>query len=98
MTVTRELVRLSGTLRGPKGTASCNVSATRVTLSGTRLSKDCMYVIEWVSMPLPAGDYSLKVGGKTLEMHHSKDGWRIIQPEPKPHLEAILDRTESPGV
>ena len=78
MTFTRDPVRISGALRGPKGAANCMVSATRVTLEGTGLSKDCMYVIEWVSKPLPVGDYRLIVEGKTIDMRHSKDGWRAI--------------------
>lgn len=78
MTFTREPVRMSGIPRGPKGTANCMVSATRVTLQGTRLSKDCMYVVEWVSTPLPVGDYRLTLGGKTIDMQHSTSGWRTI--------------------
>jgi hypothetical protein len=69
---------MSGTLSGPKGVAKCVVSATRVTLEGTRLSKDCLYVIEWISLPLPVGDYRLKVEGKTIGMRHSTSGWRSI--------------------
>ena len=70
---------MSGTLSGPKGKANCVVSATRVTLQGTRLCKDCMFVITWVSSPLPMGDYRLKVEGKTMDMCQSPSGWSIIQ-------------------
>jgi hypothetical protein len=78
MTFTHDAVRMSGVLRGPKGMADCIVSATRVRLEGTRLSKDCMYVIEWVSTPLAVGNYRLTVEGKTIDMHHSNGGWRAI--------------------
>jgi hypothetical protein len=78
MTFTREPVRMSGILRGQGKTARCTVSATRVTLIGTRLSKDCQYVIDWVSKPLPMGDYKLALEDedRTVNMRHSKDGWR----------------------
>jgi hypothetical protein len=78
MTFTHDAVRMFGALRGRNGTANCMVSATPVTLMGTRLSRDCRYVIEWVSMPLPTGDYRLTMEGKTIDMHHSKEGWRTV--------------------
>ncbi len=80
MTFTREPVRMSGMLRGQRQMARCTVSATRVTLLGTRLSKDCRYAIDWVSMPLPMGDYILALEGedKTVNMRHSKGGWQVI--------------------
>jgi hypothetical protein len=79
MTCTREPVRMSGTLRGQGQTASCTVSATRVTLLCTRLSQDCQYAIDWVSKPLPAGDYKLALEGegRTVDMRLSGDGWHV---------------------
>lgn len=79
MTFKREPVRMSGMLRGQGQTARCTVSATRVTLLGTRLSKDCQYAIDWVSRRLPSGDYSLALEGedKTVNMCHSRDGWQV---------------------
>jgi hypothetical protein len=66
MTFTREPVRMLGTLRGNNETAECMVSAVRVTLSGTRLFKDCQYVVEWVSKTLPLGTYRLAMEGKII--------------------------------
>jgi hypothetical protein len=80
MPFTRDPVRMSGVLRGNNERAECTVSAVRVTLEGTRLTKDCMYSIDWVSALLPLGNYKLSVEGKIVEMLHSKDGWRAIQP------------------
>jgi hypothetical protein len=79
MTYTREPVRMSGTLHGQGQTATCTVSATRVTLQGTRLSQDCQYAIDWVSQPLPEGDYKLALEGegRTVDMRLSEGGWRV---------------------
>ena len=79
MTYTREPVRMVGTLRGQGQTASCTVSATRVTLQGTRLTQDCQYSIDWVSKPLPAGDYKLALEdeGRTVDMRLSEVGWHV---------------------
>jgi hypothetical protein len=79
MTYLREPVRMSGTLRGQGQTATCTVSATRVTLLGTRLSQDCQYVIDWVSKPLPAGDYKLALEGegRTVDMRLSEGRWHV---------------------
>jgi hypothetical protein len=79
MTYTREPVRMSGTLRGQGQTSSCMVSATRVTLRGTRLTQDCQYAIDWVSIPLPGGDYKLALEGegRTVDMRLSELGWHV---------------------
>lgn len=79
MTFSRDPVRMSGTLRGNSQIADCTVSAVRVALSGTRLYKDCQYIVQWVSKTLPLGIYRLSVEGKIIDMLHSKDGWRVIQ-------------------
>jgi hypothetical protein len=70
---------MSGVLRGKGESARCNVSALRVTLSGTKLHIDCQHAIEWVSQSLPEGNYDLSIEGKTIEMRYSKDGWHLIQ-------------------
>ena len=79
MTYSREPVKMSGILRGQGQVAKCTGSATRVTLEGTRLSQDCQYAIDWVSKPLPDGDYKLALEGegRTVDMHHSEDGWHV---------------------
>jgi hypothetical protein len=79
MTYLREPVRMAGTLRGQGQSATCMVSATRVTLLGTRLTQDCRYEIEWVSKSLPAGDYKLapEGEGRTVDMRLSEDEWRV---------------------
>ena len=79
MTSTRERVTMSGVLRGKGESARCNVSALRVTLSGTKLHIDCQHAIEWVSQSLPEGNYDLSIEGKTIEMRYSKDGWNVMQ-------------------
>jgi hypothetical protein len=79
MTFTRESIRMSGFLRGKGLTANCKVSALRIGLPGTSLFKDCQYSIEWISNPLPEGEYTLTAEDKTIEMRHSKDGWHAIQ-------------------
>jgi hypothetical protein len=76
MAFTREPVRMSGILRGGGRTAYCAVSALRVSLSGTRLFKNCGYAITWVANPLPDGNYQLSVEGTTVDMRHSKSGWQ----------------------
>lgn len=78
MSFTREPIRVSGILRGSGGSAKCMVSALRVTLEGTRLSKVCQLSIEWISNPLPKGDYKLTFEDQTTPMRHSNDGWRAI--------------------
>lgn len=79
MTFTRDQVRMSGTLHGRNQKADCTLSAVRVALPGTRLYKDCEYVVEWVSKALPLGTYRLAVEGKIVNMFHSTDGWHAIQ-------------------
>ena len=86
MTFTRDPVRMSGTLHGSSQKADCTLSAVRVTLSGTRLYKDCEYVVEWVSKALPLGTYRLTVEGKIVDMFHSKDGWHAIPSSIKPRV------------
>lgn len=76
MTCTREPVRMLGILRSNGQAANCMVSALRVTLSGTRLFKDCGYSIEWVSKPLPDGNYKLSFDGTTIDMRCFKGAWR----------------------
>jgi hypothetical protein len=78
MAFTRDPVRMSGTLRGNNQNADCMVSAVRVALSGTRLYKDCQYVVEWVSKTLSFGTYRLSVEGKIIDMLYSEDGWHPI--------------------
>ena len=70
---------MSGVLCGKGESARCNVSALRVTLSGTKLHIDCQHVIEWVSESLSEGVYELSIEDKTIEMRYSKDGWNVIQ-------------------
>jgi len=65
-----------GILRSNGQAADCMVSALRVTLSGTRIFKDCGYSIEWVSKPLPDGNYKLSFDGKTIDIRCSKGAWR----------------------
>jgi hypothetical protein len=70
---------MSGVLRGGGETAHCTVSAIRVTLSGTRLFKNCHYSICWISKPLPEGNYQLSVDGETVDIHHSKGVWQATE-------------------
>lgn len=79
MTFMREPIRMSGTLRGQGQTAQCMVSATRVSLLGTRLSKNCEYAIEWVSRALPLGNYKLAFEGTTVDMRLSIKGWQATR-------------------
>ena len=79
MSCTQEPIRMSGVLRGNKQSAKCMVSAVRVTLDGTRLFKDCRYSVEWLSEPLPEGDYKLLFSGMIIGMRLSKKGWRTIE-------------------
>jgi hypothetical protein len=65
-----------GILRSNGQAADCMVSALRVTLSGTRLFKDCGYSIEWVSKPLPDGNYKLSFDSTTIDMRCFKGAWR----------------------
>jgi len=76
MAFTREPVRMAGILRGRGETAQCMMSAMRVTLDGTRLSKDCQFSLEWISKPLPEGNYSLTFDDRTIQLHYSKGNWR----------------------
>ena len=78
MAFTRDPVRMSGTLRGSGLTAQCMMTALRVTLAGTRLFKDCQLSIEWISKPLPEGNYSLTFEDKTIQMHYSQGAWKAI--------------------
>jgi hypothetical protein len=70
---------MSGVLRGKGKIAGCRVSALRLTRFGTRLHVDCQHSIEWISQPLPEGVYELSIEGKAIEMHRSKDGWRVVK-------------------
>jgi hypothetical protein len=76
MAFERDPMRWSGILRGGGQTANCTVSALRVALSGTRLFKDCLYTVLWVSKPLPDGDYKLSIDDKTVAMRNLKGSWR----------------------
>jgi hypothetical protein len=78
MAFAREPVRMSGSLTGHNLSAQCTVSATRVTLLGTSLSKNCNITIDWVSRRLPEGDYRLLIEGHTVAMRNSKTGWQSI--------------------
>jgi hypothetical protein len=87
MPCTQEPVRMSGILSGNMQTAFCTVSALRVSLSGTRLFKNCLHSIVWVAKPLPDGDYKLSVEGEHLDMRLCKGGWqetRVAIGEVKP--------------
>ena len=93
MACTRETVRMSGILRNSMQTANCMVSALRVTLAGTRFFKDCRYSFEWISRPLPDGNYKLSFDGKTVDMSHFKGNWRerlilkSVKVQPTLHLQ-----------
>jgi hypothetical protein len=76
MSFKRESIRMTATLCGEGQKAQCMVSATKVTLLGTRLTKNCEYVIEWVSRILPEGNYTLAFEGRTIDMRLSSDGWQ----------------------
>jgi hypothetical protein len=78
MTYLREPIRMSGVLRGNNQTANCTVSFVRVTLEGTKLTKDCGYSIDWVSKAIPSGDYKLSVNGIAVGMRYSEDKWHSI--------------------
>ena len=98
MTCTREPVRMLGVLRSNGQAANCMVSALRATLSGTRLFKHCGYFVEWVSKPLPDGNYKLVFDGKTIDISCSKGAWRTIalrtvMVQPKPRLEPPKEET-----
>jgi hypothetical protein len=75
MPCTREPVRMSGILSGGGLKTYCTVSALRVTLSGTRMFRDCGYSILWIANPLPDGNYKLLVEGATVDLHYSKGSW-----------------------
>lgn len=75
MACTREPVRMSGLLSGGGIRTFCTVSALRVTLSGTRLFRNCGYAILWIANPLPDGNYKLLVEGDTVDLHYSKGSW-----------------------
>jgi hypothetical protein len=79
MAFTRDSMRWPGILRGGGQTADCTVSALRVAVTGTRLFKDCLYRVLWVSKPLPDGDYKLSMDEKTIEMRNSNGGWRATE-------------------
>jgi hypothetical protein len=68
-----------GILRGKRQSAKCMVSAVRVTLDGTALFMYCRYSIEWLSEPLPEGDYRLSFGGRIIGMRLTKVGWSVIE-------------------
>jgi hypothetical protein len=70
---------MSGVLRSGQQTADCMASALRVTLAGTRFFKDCQLSIEWVSKPLPDGDYKLSFDGKTINVRYSMGHWRATE-------------------
>ncbi len=70
---------MPGVLSGKGETARCRVSATRVTLFGTKLHIDCQHVIEWVSQSLPDGKYELLIEGKAIETRRSEVGWQVAQ-------------------
>ena len=78
MAFTREQVKMPGVLTGGGRRAFCNVSALRVTLSGTRLFKDCQYSIDWLATSLPHSDYKLSVEGVIVNMCYSERGWRLV--------------------
>ena len=90
MSYTREPIRMSGVLRGNSQSAKCMVSAVRVTLDGTRLFKDCKYSVEWLSAPLPEGDYNLSFCGKIIGMRLSKEGWRTIPELIRPDSKRVV--------
>ena len=48
-------------------------------MSGTRLFKDCMFRVLWVSQPLPDGDYKLSIDDKIIDMRNSKGNWRATE-------------------
>jgi len=75
MACTREPVRMSGFLSGGGLKTYCTVSALRVTLSGTRLSKNCGHSILWIANPLPDGNYKLSVEGDSVDLRYSKGSW-----------------------
>ena len=79
MAFARESMAWSGTLRGGGQTANCTVSALRVTLMGTRIFKDCLYTVLWVSESMPDGDCKLSIDDKTIAMSHSKRGWHATE-------------------
>ena len=91
MTCTREPIRMAGILYSSRQTANCMASALRVTLAGTRFFKDCQYSIEWVSKPLPEGDYKLSFGEETINMRYSMGHWRATEVE-SVKVRPILDR------
>lgn len=83
MTFAQERMKMSGILRGQGLIAQCTVSATRVTLLGSGLSKNCNIAIEWVSKLLPPGDYQLLFEGNSCAIRQSKGQWHVIQDAPK---------------
>ena len=76
MAFKHEPVRMSCLIRGCGESAGCMVSALRVSLVGTEFFKDCQFKIEWVSRPLPEGNYQLQFEDKIIRMNFSKNGWR----------------------
>jgi hypothetical protein len=79
MTFIRESVILQGVLSRGSQKANCTVSALRVSLLEKRLSKNCLYSVQWVGKPLPEGDYQLLVEGKTIGMRYLKGQWQTTE-------------------
>jgi hypothetical protein len=74
----REPIRVQGVLSGQGEKANCMVSAVKVTLEGTRLSRDCGISITWTSAPLPEGNYTLTFDDKTIPMNFSQGTWKAL--------------------
>ena len=79
MTFIRESVILQGVLRRGNQKAYCTVSALNVCLLEKRLSKNCLYSVQWVAKPLPDGDYHLLVDGKTIGVRYLKGQWQTTE-------------------
>jgi len=71
----RELVELSGILRGAGREASCILRATKVSLPGSGAVAYTNYSMKAVSEALPDGDYELIVNGDAIRLVLSNGHW-----------------------
>ena len=71
----RELVELSGILRGAGHETSCTLRATKVSLPGSGAAAYTNYSMKAVSEALPDGNYDLLVDGETHGIILSNGHW-----------------------
>lgn len=75
MASTREKDSFPGILRGQGHEANCTVSATKVTLPGSRFSTYAKLSIKNVSKSLPEGEYQLFANGASFTVRYQNGDW-----------------------